>query len=50
METPETWIATYEKMPSQIPEIKEFYKPVILKKSRDTLQPELNISTMTFEI
>jgi spore photoproduct lyase len=30
METPETWIATYAKMPVQISELKEFYKPVIL--------------------
>jgi spore photoproduct lyase len=32
METPETWIATYEKMPVQISELKEFYKPVFLNQ------------------
>jgi spore photoproduct lyase len=32
METPETWIATYEKMPVQISGLKEFYKPVVLKE------------------
>lgn len=32
METPESWIATYEKMPSQIQELKPLYRPVQIKK------------------
>ncbi len=32
METPESWIATYEKMPSQISELKSFYKPIQVLK------------------
>lgn len=28
METPESWIATYEKLPGQIEEFREFYRPL----------------------
>jgi spore photoproduct lyase len=28
METPESWIATYEKLPSQMEELKSFYRPL----------------------
>lgn len=35
METPETWIATYEKLPSQMEGLKEFYRPVPLKREFD---------------
>ncbi len=28
METPETWISSLEKIPMQIPEIKDMFKPL----------------------
>ena len=33
METPENWIATYDKTPMQVPELKEFFRPLPKIKS-----------------
>jgi spore photoproduct lyase len=43
METPETWIATYEKLPSQMEELKTFYRPI--KRIAPLLQPSTDSST-----